>query len=312
MFRFRYVFIVLGTALALSAMFMRDAFDGALALDWLTRASRFVIGVGLVFWGFRAVSDYKEADGEDLHRIARGSAHGAGLALVYRGLVFLALAVVFHSVASAQTVPANAHQHLPTLKRAVQAYWPSMPRPEALAGQIEKESCITLTHSRCWSTTSRLKSAREEGAGLAQITRTYRADGSVRFDALAEMKAAHPVALANLSWENVYRSPREQVAIVVLKNRDNWAVFRHMADDSSRLYATIKSYNRGVGGVLAEVKQCGRTPGCDPRRFVGHVGKVCTASRTPIYGTRSACDISLAYPFDVVDKRAPKYRPFML
>jgi hypothetical protein len=312
MFRFRYSFVIIGVVIALSSMFGRDPFEGQLTFDWLTRTTRFFIGLGLVFWGFRMLSDYKDADGETLHSIAKQSPHGAGLALVYRGLAFIALAIVFHSVAGAQTVPANAHQHLPTLRQALNGYWPTMPRREVLAGQIEKESCITLQHSRCWSTTSRLKSAREEGAGLPQITRTYRADGSIRFDALAEMKAAHPVELRNLTWENVYRSPREQIAVIVLKNRDNWATFRNMGDPESRLYATIKSYNRGVGGVTAEIKRCAATAGCDPRRFVGHVGKICTASRQPLYGNRSACDISLAYPFDVVDKRSVKYRPYMV
>jgi hypothetical protein len=36
-----------------------------------------------------------------------------------------------------------------------------------------------------------------------------------------------------------------------------------------------------------------------------------TASRQPLYGGRSACDISRAYPLDVIDRRAPKYRALM-
>jgi hypothetical protein len=315
--RFRYLFMALGCALVLAALLFTDPLGGAATAGWLLGTARFVFGVALVFFGFRAVSDYDEADGQELHDLARHAPVGAGLALVYRGLVMIAMAIVFATVAghaSAQDVrsyiPAQAPQHLPTLKALQVAHWPGMPAPEVLGGQIEKESCITLKHSRCWNATSRLKSAREEGAGFGQITRTWRVDGSLRFDALAELRAKHP-ALAAWTWANVYQRPDLQLLAIVLKNRDNWGTFAAVRDPGERLIFSTLAYNRGTGGVLAEMRACKLTAGCDPQRWAGNVERTCTASRQPLYGGRSACDISRAYPLDVIERRAPKYRGWL-
>jgi len=317
MIRFRYLFMALGSALALAALYLSDPLGGAVTSGWLIGSARFVFGVALVYFGFRALSDYPEADGQMLHQIAKMAPVGAGLALVYRGLVFVALAMVFAAVAgnaSAQDartyIPAQAPQHLPALKDLMARHWPAMPTPWVLAGQIEKESCITLKHPRCWNATSRLKSQREEGAGLGQITRTWRVDGSLRFDALAELKAQHP-ALAALNWGNVYQRPDLQLLAIVLKNRDNHAAFAAVHSERERLILATLAYNRGVGGVKAEMRACRLKAGCDPQRWAGHVETTCTASRRPLYAGRSACDISRAYPLDVIDRRAPKYRALM-
>lgn len=317
MLRFRNIYLFAVLAAVLVGLFLTDPLGGSVTGAWLLGAARFVVGVGLVFTGWKALADYKAADGEALHLVASQSPTGAGLALVYRGLMFVALAIIFWTVAgnaSAQDartyIPAQAPQHLPTLKALQLKHWPTMPAPEVLAGQIEKESCITLKHSRCWNATSRLKNAREEGAGLGQITRTWRADGSLRFDALAELKARHP-ALSGLNWANVYQRPELQLLGIVLKARDNWGAFAGVEDPGERLIFATLSYNRGVGGVQTEMRACALTPGCDPQRWAGHVERTCTASRQPLYGGRSACDISRAYPLDVIERRAPKYRGWM-
>lgn len=174
-----------------------------------------------------------------------------------------------------------------------------------MGGLIEKESCITTRHSRCWNATSRLKSAREEGAGFGQITRAYYASGRLRFDALAELKAKHP-ELAAWNWGNVYVRPDLQLLAIVLKLRDNWVYFAGVPAEEDRIRFAVKSYNRGLGGVKAEMQACRLMAGCTPTKFVGHAGEVCTASRKVIYGRRSACDISLKYVPDVY-KRAIKY-----
>lgn len=175
-----------------------------------------------------------------------------------------------------------------------------------LGGLIEKESCITTKHSRCWNAKSSLKSAREEGAGFGQITRAYYSSGKLRFDALAELKAKHPELVA-WNWGNVYERPDLQLLGIVLKLRDNWNLFRGAQEDSRILFA-VKSYNRGTGGVKAEMQACRLMKNCDPTVFFKNAGDVCTASTRKLYGNRSACDISLAYVPDIVYKRSPKYR----
>jgi len=311
--RFRYLFMAIGSALVLAALFLTDPLGGSMTVDWMLRSARFVMGVALVFYGYRAVTDYPEADGRDLHIAAGGQPTGAGLALVARSLTYVAMAIIFMAVASdagAQSVrtyiPAQAPQHLPLMAQLQKQNFPDMPTPWMMAGQVEKESCITLTHSRCWNAKSRLKTSREEGAGFGQITRAYYASGKTRFDALDELRAKHP-ELAQWNWGNVYERTDLQLLAIVLKNRDNWGTFHAVKDRSERLSFALKSYNRGTGGVMSEIRVCGLTKGCDPQRFAGHAGDTCTASRKPLYGNRSACDISLAY-VPGIEVRSPKYR----
>jgi len=179
-----------------------------------------------------------------------------------------------------------------------------------LAGLIEKESCITVRHSRCWNATSRLKSSREEGAGFGQITRAYYASGKLRFDALSELKAKHP-ELAAWNWGNVYVRPDLQLLGIVLKLRDNWGFFSSIPEDVDRIQFALKAYNRGLGGVRAEIQACYLMKNCISAKFMDNAGMICTASKKPLYGGRSACDISLAYVPDVYYKRAPKYKGWL-
>ena len=313
--RFRSVFMLLGGLAVLGLLFFTDPLGGSVTAEWALRSARFILYVGLVFLGLRALTDYRSASSEMLHEAAKQSPTGAGLALVHRALLVLALAVLAATSAFAQPVrtyiPVQAPEHLPALSSAINQHWPALPQRHLLAGQIEKESCISLTHSRCWNATSRLKTAREEGAGLAQITRAWHTTGAragqLRFDALQELKDKHPGLLGGLNWSNVYQRPDLQLLVVVLKNRDNALRFSGVAPDQHSHF-WLTSYNRGVGGVQAEMRACQLQTGCDPRRWVGHVERTCTASRQPLYAGRSACDISRAYAPDIINVRAPKYR----
>jgi hypothetical protein len=166
-----------------------------------------------------------------------------------------------------------------------------------------------LTHPRCWNSTSRLKSAREEGAGLGQITRAYNSDGSIRFDALAELRSKHRLALSELTWHNVYTRPDLQIRAVVLKMGDNYKQFAPVASNHLEAYAFADAaYNGGIGGVNKERRACTLIAGCDPSKWFGHVEKYCMKSKVALYGQRSACDINRHHVTDVLLTRSPKYR----
>lgn len=116
--RFRYWFMAVGSAIVLATLFFLDPLEGAATASWLLASARFVVAVAMVFFGYRAVTDYDEADGKTLHAIAKNAPVGAGLALVSRALVIIAMAILFHSVSQAQPLPPQAYQHLPTLKQS--------------------------------------------------------------------------------------------------------------------------------------------------------------------------------------------------
>jgi hypothetical protein len=227
--------------------------------------------------------------------------------------VLSALLGIFGRAALAQEggskIPPRAAQHLPALAAEIDTAWPEAPLREYFPGLIEHESCITLAHARCWSATARLKTQREEGAGLGQLTRAWNADGSTRFDALAELRQAHP-ALAALDWATIYQRPDLQMRAVVIKVRGDYLALRGAHDPLERLAMADAAYNGGRGGVLREQRACGLVAGCDPARWWGHVEQHCLKSRAALYAGRSACDINRHHVRDVINHRAPKYRGF--
>lgn len=312
--RFRYLFLIGGSALVLSALYLTDPDRGLTTGMLLLSLVTPILAVGFTHLARKALHDYPEADARRLFRVASESPIGAGLALIALAIVTYGLLALFGSVARAQDVrtyiPPAAEQHRAAFQAEYRAHWPSHPQPSALPALVEHESCLTLRHSRCWNPSSRLKSAREEGAGLGQITRAWRADGSLRFDALAEMRERHP-ALREWSWSNVYSRPDLQLRAVVLKVRGDYQALRAVSDPGERLAMADAAYNGGLGGVHKERRACQLRKGCDPQRWFGHVEATCLKSRQPLYGGRSACDINRHHVRDVLLVRAPKYQGWL-
>jgi hypothetical protein len=206
-------------------------------------------------------------------------------------------------------IPARAHEHLPAVRAQIQELWPDFFAPNYIPALIEHESCLSLTHSRCWSPTSQLKTHREEGAGLGQLTRAYRQDGSIRFDALAEARRLDPRGLNELRWETVYQRADLQIRVIVLMSRHTWNRLKSLVpQDEPRLAMADAAYNGGLGGLLDERRACALKAGCDPNLWFGHVEHTCQKSRKPLYGTRSACDINRHHVHDVLNVRMSKYK----
>lgn len=309
MIRFRNLFLLLGSALVLAVLFATDPDEGLLTGFWALSIAKGVVAVGFAHLARKALADYPEADMRTLFRLARGSATGAGLALVAQAIIILGLLFLFGGNARAD-VPERARQYLPMLKAEQVARWPAHPWPPLLGGMVEQETCRSLTHAMCWSPTARLKSQREEGAGLGQLTRTWRKDGTQRFDALAELRDLHP-ALRELSWATVYQRPELQLRALVLKSRDDFQALGQIRSIVNRLVFQVAAYNRGRGAVQDERRLCQVTTDCDPQQWWGHVERTCTASREPIYSGRSACDINRGHVLKVVEVRAPRYKGWL-
>ena len=174
---------------------------------------------------------------------------------------------------------------------------------------MEHESCISLTHTKCWNPKSRLKSAREEGAGLGQITKAYTSTGKIRFDALEEIRNKH-VELRELSWYNVYSRPDLQLRAVVLKMRDNYQYYIRYTDIENALAFADAAYNGGIGGLDNERRACKISQNCNPAFWFNNVENFCLKSKAALYGQRSACQINRYHVKDVLIVRAPKYRQF--
>lgn len=273
---------------------------------WIVEACTGIVVLTLCHWARKAYLDY--GDDTDMRQLFAKAQPGH--ALVAIAIFFLAFALVFSGRANAQDLrtylPPAAKQYLPTLGAELDTHWPDSPRRGYVAALIEHESGCFSMPRKCWNPKSRLKSAREEGAGFGQITRAYRADGSERFDALADLVDRFP-ALKGWTWANVYDRPDMQLRAVVIMTREGYQSFILVAHDADEALAfSDAAYNGGRAGLQKERRACGLKPGCDPGRWFGHVEHLCMKSRAPLYGSRSACDINRHHVHDVW-KRAPKY-----
>jgi hypothetical protein len=308
MMRHRSLLVIVAAVLALVLRVVTDP-DGGLfktASFLIALAEAFVV-ISLVHWARKAYLDYgRDTDMRSLFKIA-----SPGHALIAIAIFFLAFAVIFSSRANAQDVrtyiPPQAMQYLPTLKAEVtQNFGARVPAAGYHGALIEHESGCFAYKTKCWNPHSQLKSAREQGAGLGQITRAYRKDGSQRFDALQEMVARYP-QLRGWNWGNVLDRPDLQMRAVVLKTSEDFRYFiRLIPDPMQALAFADAAYNGGRGDVEKERRACHLAPGCDPKVWTGNVERYCMKSREPIYGGRSACDINRTHVRDVF-VRSDKY-----
>jgi hypothetical protein len=233
-------------------------------------------------------------------------------ALIFTGMLVLMFAPRAHASEIDTYVPAGALKYGSILKAEQMRLWPDHANPAMLGALVEQESCITLHSARCWNPTSRNSAPKEEGAGMGQITRTWRVDGSLRFDSLADAKRLDP-ALSEWSWSNVYARPDLQLRAIVAMNRDCDRRMKSMVGAAqSRLELCDAAYNGGFGGMQQDRRACGQRLSCDPQLWFGNVEWTCTKSRVAAAGyRRGPCDINREHVTMVAKIRTKKYLPLL-
>lgn len=207
-------------------------------------------------------------------------------------------------------IPAQAPSVLKVVHDEQVKLFPDLPKPWYLGGLIEQESCISLTHSKCFNAKSRLKSSREEGAGLGQTTRAFNPDGSIRFDSLSAMVKLHNAELKELSWSNIYTRPDLQARSLILMTQDNYKQLYVISDLDERVNMTDAAYNGGLVGVRKQRIQCGLKANCNPQIWFNNVEKICVKSLKPLYVGKNACDINTEHVYNIRYRRMDKYKPF--
>lgn len=302
--RFRYWFMGLGGAAVLGALLLTDPDKGLSTGFLLLGLVTPLLAVLCAHLVRRGLFDYLDLSATADK--ARETPTGAGLVFLGVCIVLAALLALFGRSATAAELPPRAAQYLPLLSAEIDARWPNVPSRAYLAGLVHHESGCPGLRAKCWNPASQFKTAREEGGGLGMLTRAWRADGTLRFDALAEMRERHP-ALRELTWSNLYHRPDLQLRAVVLKVRGDFAALAAVQDRATRLHFADAAYNGGLGGVLQERRACGLQAGCDPQQWFGHVERVCLKSRAVLYGKRSACDINRDHVRIVVRRDALLY-----
>lgn len=209
----------------------------------------------------------------------------------------------------AASIPEGAKTHLPELVANQRALWPDAPFPDFLAGQVEQESCISLTHSRCWNPRAELKTKRENGIGFGQFTRAYNADGSIRFDVIDDLSKTHP-ELNGWNWETRYNASW-QLKAIILMDRSIYNRIKGAASDTDRVSFTLSAYNGGEGGLRQDRRLCANTAGCDQNRWKGNVEHTSLKARAPHPGyKKSFFEINREYVTNILDERRHKYAPY--
>lgn len=303
--RHRTWFLASGAILALWGSLYSDpdsghgTFLGALALI------QGVWAVAATHISRKALFDYPEANLRNIFINANRHPIGSGLLAIATSIVIFGLLMVFAPRAKSAELPNGFIKYGPVLKVEQQHYWPGHPDPAVLTGLIEQESCISLKSSGCWNPSAKLKTSREEGAGMGQLTRAYRANGSERFDALSDLRDRYSSELSGFTWNNVYSRPDLQLRAIVLMSRDANKPFRFAPD---MLAFGDAAYNGGPDDVQKERRACALTKGCDPGKWIGNVELHCLKSHQPLYGGRSACDINREHVRNAVYVRPEKYR----
>ena len=209
-------------------------------------------------------------------------------------------------------IPTNAYKYQIAFKAQVYKLVPDTLYPEYFPALVEQESCISLTHRRCFDPTSELLTDREQGTGFGQITRAFNKDGTIRFDSLTDLRARHMNELKELSWSNVKQRPDLQIDQIILMTLDNHKSLWQIQKSLERYKMADAAYNEGIGKLKKERLQCGLTVGCDPQYWKGNVEKInLYPGAKPIYGNRTAYMITREHVYNVFELRMPKYEAYI-
>ena len=222
--------------------------------------------------------------------------------LKYNIIAFLFVALIVSPAAADTTIPERAHFYAPILKKEITQTWPDIPLPAALAGQVEQETCPSLTHKKCWNPRAELKTSREYGFGLGQIAVTS------WFNNFEEVKKLD-AKLKSWRWEDRYDPARQLRALVVM---DKKAYFKlsFATDHYERMAFMFSAYNGGLGGVMQD-RRLALSKGADPNKWFGNVEIYSFKSKTKLQGYgKSFFEINRGYVKAVLTMRMQKYQPF--
>lgn len=197
-------------------------------------------------------------------------------------------------------IPKGAVALLPLLGELVCQLWPGSD-PALFAGQIEQETCPSLESKLCWNPRAELKTTREYGFGLGQLTITERFDNYR--EATKTIKE-----LGDWKWENRY-DPRMQMIALVSMDRRLWVSAGDLASTPvDRVAFMLSSYNGGFGGLLSDRRLCATTPGCDKTKWFKNVEATSLKAKLAASGYgKSFYQINREYVSNILLKRMPRY-----
>jgi hypothetical protein len=227
--------------------------------------------------------------------------------------LFLLFTVLLHGrqAGAITAIPPNAKLYLPILKSQIKDAWPTMPLTSSLGAQVEQESCVSLKSRMCWNPHAQLKTSREYGFGLGQLTIAYQANGAERFNAWKDVKRLDH-KLSSWKWQDRF-NPTYQLRAVVVRNHQGYISIKFpTASTYDRLAFMYAAYNGGLGGVLQDHRLCNTIKGCNSEKWFGNVADHSFKSKIKIRGYgQSFFEVNRGYVKNVLVVRRPKYVPYL-
>ena len=133
-FRFRNIFLVLGSLAVVAYLLVSDPDQGSLTLTFLAQLATPVIAVAFAHMARKALFDY--IDMGNLYRKAKETATGSGLTFLGICIVIFGLLSLFGSQVYAQDVrtyvPTQATQYVHTVVTEQARLWPDHPKDTPL------------------------------------------------------------------------------------------------------------------------------------------------------------------------------------
>lgn len=213
-------------------------------------------------------------------------------------LLCLGLSLVMpalHPNRSYGSVMQDAEKHLPTLKRILHEQWRSAPMPYIICGQVEQESR--------WKEKAQLKTSRELGRGLAQMTITE------RFNVYEEV--AHQAAYRGWRWRDDPFNATYQLTYLVLTDRANYTSMCRLLNEGEDAWAgALVAYNAGPGTVLQR-HALAKLNGVDHDHWFGGLDSVALKGEERLLYGRKLVDMRNDYPRFIIRGKAGKYRQLL-
>ena len=219
---------------------------------------------------------------------------------------------VFAVSVQAADLPANAKTYIPVLNSVLATSWPEILTPWYIGGQIEQETCPSLASKKCWSPHAELKTYREYGFGLGQLTLTYNKDGSERFNTFKDVQALDK-SLKGWKFSDRF-DPDKQIRALVAMNRANWYKVTGVDDPVEHAAMMFVSYNAGPGRVLSDRRLCRaestKAHPCDDSKWFGNVENhsYLKATKKAKGYSKTFFETSREYPRNIINMRSPKYK----
>lgn len=201
-------------------------------------------------------------------------------------------------------VPKNFLTHHETFIKVMKSTWNDISMPDVIPALFEQETCYSLKHSRCWSTMAELKTDREYGFGLGQLTVTK------KFNAWDEAKGLDK-RLKSWQWEDRYDAEKQMIAGVSMVKR-NYHIFKYAVNDYERFAFSFAAYNGGIGGIQSDQRICRNTKGCNEWIWFDNVEKTSLKQKTSVKGYgKSFFEINREHAHNIMKVRRFKYQPFV-